>query len=327
MPGSQPSRQISAITAVAITLLLTVVVFIAALLQHFEARAILAAAVALIYMLLGDLLPASRGTADRIKRVLPPQIAWILAAPLILCWFIYAFGTGSFSATNAAIACAYVLVPLALLSLRNSASAPGVPEYLAWVAVALPLKTKWLQNLWPWPHGVGYSFGILLLINVAVAGYIFVRRLDGVGYSIAWGKGWTLTVVGTFLALAAIIIPLGFWMHFLHWAPLAHGWKRTAPASIGILIFTAWPEELLFRGILQNMLQKTFRNDLAGWIVASVAFGFAHITNGGFPNWRYVFLASIAGFGYGYAWRKTGSIFGSALVHTSVDFFWLALFR
>ena len=50
------------------------------------------------------------------------------------------------------------------------------------------------------------------------------------------------------------------------------------------------------------------KSDLAGWWTASILFGFSHITNGNFPNWRYVALASIAGFLYGWTWRKTGSI-------------------
>jgi uncharacterized protein len=327
VPGTQLSRQIGGVTAFAIATLVTLVVVIAGVVQHYQPRMIVAAAIALFYLLLGDFLPAARGVSDRIRRVLPSQITWLVAVPLLACWFIYAFGTGTFTAKNAAIACGYVLLPLALLSLRNASMAPGVPEYLAWISIALPLKTKWLQNLWPWPSQVGYSFGILLLINVAVVGFLFTKRLDGVGYSVGWSKGWTLIVLGSFAAIAAIVIPLGFSLHFLRWNPLSRGWKRTSPAAIGILLFTAWPEELLFRGVLQNMLQKTMRSDWGGWITASVAFGLAHITNGGFPNWRYVLLASIAGFVYGFAWRKTGSIFGSALVHTMVDFFWLALFR
>ena len=328
MPGPPLSRQISGVTAFAIATLVTLAVVIAGVLQHYAPRGIIVAAVVLLYLLLGDLLPAARGVAARIERILPSPIAWLLAVPLLACWFIYAFGTGTFTAKNAAIACAYVLLPLALLSLRNASMPPGVPEYLAWISIALPLKTKWLQNLWPWPAPLGYTFGILLLINVAVAGYLFVRRLDGIGYTVGWGKGWTLTILGTFAVIAAIVIPFGFYLHFLHWNPLSRGWKRTLPASIGILVFTAWPEEFLFRGVLQNMLQKTMRSDLGGWITASILFGLAHITNGGhFPNWRYVLLATIAGFFYGYAWRKTGSIFGSAMVHAMVDFFWLALFR
>jgi membrane protease YdiL (CAAX protease family) len=97
--------------------------------------------------------------------------------------------------------------------------------------------------------------------------------------------------------------------------------------SLGILFFTAWPEEFLFRGLLQNMLARASKSDLAGWWTASILFGFSHITNMGFPNWRYVLLASIAGFFYGWTWRKTGSIFAPALVHASVDVMWHFLFR
>ena len=96
---------------------------------------------------------------------------------------------------------------------------------------------------------------------------------------------------------------------------------------LGILFFIAWPEELLFRGLLQNMLSRASKSDLAGWWTASLLFGFSHITNGGFPNWRYVLLASIAGFFYGWTWRKTNSIFASALVHAAVDILWHLLFR
>jgi membrane protease YdiL (CAAX protease family) len=97
--------------------------------------------------------------------------------------------------------------------------------------------------------------------------------------------------------------------------------------ALGILFFTAWPEELLFRGLLQNMLSRASNSDLAGWWTASILFGFSHITNLGFPNWRYVLLASIAGFFYGWTWRKTGSIFASTLVHAAVDITWHFLFH
>jgi len=86
-------------------------------------------------------------------------------------------------------------------------------------------------------------------------------------------------------------------------------------------------EEFLFRGLLQNMLARSTKNDRAGWWTASVLFGFSHITNMGFPNWRYVILASIAGLFYGWTWRRTGSIFASAIVHALVDAIWHFLFR
>jgi membrane protease YdiL (CAAX protease family) len=75
------------------------------------------------------------------------------------------------------------------------------------------------------------------------------------------------------------------------------------------------------------MLARATNSDLVGWWTASILFGLSHITNMGFPNWRYVTLASIAGFFYGWTWRKTGSIVASALVHAAVDVTWHFLFR
>src|SRR5207249_7669311 len=53
-----------------------------------------------------------------------------------------------------------------------------------------------------------------------------------------------------------------------------------------------WPEEFLFRGLLQNILARATKSDLTGWWIASIVFGLSHITNMGFPNWRYVILRS-----------------------------------
>jgi len=66
-------------------------------------------------------------------------------------------------------------------------------------------------------------------------------------------------------------------MHFIHFAPQWHTWRSLPFLSIAILFFTAWPEEFLFRGLLQNMLSRSSKSDLAGWWthVGSVGF-FAH---------------------------------------------------
>ena len=93
------------------------------------------------------------------------------------------------------------------------------------------------------------------------------------------------------------------------------------------MLFTAWPEEFLFRGLLQNLLSKSFRSEWVGLIVASVIFGFSHILHAPFPNWKYVFLATIAGFFYGRAWMKTESLVPGVLIHAAVDTLWHILFR
>jgi membrane protease YdiL (CAAX protease family) len=105
-------------------------------------------------------------------------------------------------------------------------------------------------------------------------------------------------------------------------------WKSLPADAIGIFLLTAWPEELLFRGLLQNSLTRTLSSESGGWILASIIFGLAHITNNGvFPNWRYALLATIAGIFYGRTWRKTASIFPAAIVHALVDTTWHLLFR
>ena len=103
---------------------------------------------------------------------------------------------------------------------------------------------------------------------------------------------------------------------------------RSLPLTIvGILFFTAWPEEFLFRGILQNLLSRTFRNQWTGLVVASIIFGLSHIFHAPYPNWKYVGLATIAGLFYGHTWMKTKSLFPAAIVHALVDILWHVLFR
>jgi len=148
-----------------------------------------------------------------------------------------------------------------------------------------------------------------------------------VGYSIGWGHHWGFFIFAGFIVFGCIAIPLGQAMHFIQFEPQWPQLHSLPLVSLGILFFTAWPEELLFRGLLQNFLSRVSNSDVIGWWTASILFGFSHITNMGFPNWRYVVLASIAGFFYGWTWRKTGSIFASALVHAAVDITWHFLFR
>jgi hypothetical protein len=128
--------------------------------------------------------------------------------------------------------------------------------------------------------------------------------------------------------LAVIVIPLGTALHFIRFDPSQAHWKLLPGDAISIFLLTAWPEELLFRGLLQNSLSRTFSDETLGLIAASVIFGLSHITNNGvFPNWRYAILATIAGIFYGRTWKKTNSIFASAIVHALVDTIWHLLFR
>jgi membrane protease YdiL (CAAX protease family) len=96
---------------------------------------------------------------------------------------------------------------------------------------------------------------------------------------------------------------------------------------LGIFFLIAIPEELLFRGIIQNFLEKTLRKPPLALFVTSLIFGAAHLNNGPRPDWRYFLLASLAGLFYGNAYQQTRGLMAPAIVHTLVDMVWRAFFR
>jgi membrane protease YdiL (CAAX protease family) len=275
-----------------------------------------------------EILAATGGVRERIAGLLGSRGTLALALFPLLAYLIYALGTNSFAWWRGGLEDAYVLAPALLMAWRREAAPGAWQDYAAQVLLWAPVKLRWLHGLWPYPnHGFGYALTTLLAINVGIAAFLFVRRLDGVGYSLAWGGGWGFQVGANFACVAVIAIPLGQAIGFIHFDQAYSRLKTLPLTALGILLFTAWPEEFLFRGLLQNLLSRTLRNAEAGWFAAAIVFGLAHITNGRFPNWRYVLLATIAGVFYGRAWRKTGSIFASALVHALVDVSWHFFFR
>jgi uncharacterized protein len=301
----------------------------------YGGRAFAATLTAFAFFFLVMLLFAARGVEDRLASRFGPGSGYLLGTAAFLVYLIYALGTNTFAFTRAAAIAGLVFIPL-VLAASAERKPPGAWQDFAtilfvWLAVK-PLPNRWgwsLSNwLWPYPGGrLSYIFTVLVCVNIALAAFLLLRRVNGVGYSIGWGHHWSFFILASFVVFGCIAIPLGHAIHFIQFEPQWSQWKSLPLVSLGILFFTAWPEELLFRGLLQNLLSRASNSDLAGWWTASIVFGFSHITNMGFPNWRYVLLASIAGFFYGWTWRKTGSIFASALVHAAVDVTWHFLFR
>jgi membrane protease YdiL (CAAX protease family) len=87
----------------------------------------------------------------------------------------------------------------------------------------------------------------------------------------------------------------------------------------------ALPEELFFRGLLQNLLETRLPRRYA-LVLAAAIFGLSHYIHGAVFNWRYVILAAIAGWFYGRAWRSGRRIGASAISHTLVDTVWVTWF-
>ncbi|HET7842259.1 MAG TPA: type II CAAX endopeptidase family protein [Terriglobia bacterium] len=260
---------------------------------------------------------------------------WAVASPaaalglpflLLLPYFIFAFGTGTFSATGAGKLTAYIAAPVLLLApdrLREATQA-GWRDFAAMLALGVPVAAHLLNGIWMWPEDL-YFFRPLYSVCVGAYAFLVIRNLEGIGYNLTVGLKDTLQAVIHFAGFAILCIPLGIALGFLHphagpVSPWAVGFQ-----FIGIYLTIAIPEELLFRGILQNFLVKSFRSarrELYGLLAASVIFGAAHLHHAPVPNWRYMILATLAGVFYGNVYRTRRSVSASAITHTLVDTAW-----
>jgi membrane protease YdiL (CAAX protease family) len=239
---------------------------------------------------------------------------------------VYSVGVGG-NWKYTLIGAAYAVLPTLLLAASASRSGATCVDYAAAAIVWLPVEFRWMYRLFPFPPQLTHTLTILLALSTGVAAFVVLRRLEGVGYAIEWVRGSGWIVLSHFLLFAAIAVPLGIAIGFIAYDPSIARLRSLPVAVIGITFFTAWPEEFLFRGILQNLLSHTLKSQWVGLGVASVVFGLSHILHAPFPNWKYVILAAIAGIFYGHAWMKTGSLLPGALVHALVDISWHVLFR
>jgi uncharacterized protein len=251
-----------------------------------------------------------------------------LISPLVPLGAVLVYGLVITANAKLAVAgAAYAILPSLVLA-GSTAKQPGAwQDYAAAVALWVPVQFHWLYKLFPYPPPLTHTLSIVLALSAGVAGFVLRRRLEGVGYAVEWrsGFGWNFLVL--FVVYAVIAVALGIKIGFLKFAPSLTRSPSLPITVLGILFFTAWPEEFLFRGILQNLFARTLKNDWLGLVVASAVFGLSHLHHAPYPNWRYVLMASIAGMFYGLAWMKTRSLVPGALIHAAVDISWHILFR
>jgi len=251
-----------------------------------------------------------------------------ILAPLVPLFavLIYSFAiTGNWMWMLAGAA--YAVVPALLLAGAGGKLPGHLQDYAAALLIWLPIEFRWMYRMFPYPLPLTHILTIVFALSSGVAAFVVVRQLDGVGYAIEWRRGFGWQVAFNVIAFGMIAIPLGIKIGFLTYSPTMQRVRSLPLSALGILLFTAWPEEFLFRGVLQNLLSRTLKNQWLGLILASVIFGLSHILHAPFPNWKYVLLATIAGIFYGNAWMKSRSLLPGAIVHGLVDISWHVLFR
>jgi CAAX protease family protein len=328
---SRPSRLYFAAVICFLAAANLVIVWLAyrriALDQRFAAVAVCLNAYLAILFLLGNLESQTGLQAwihhDRRK-------IWLFPSALLLPYLIYALGTQSFHWFPFMKLLAYLVLPAGLLiTVRRASDHVQWQDLVVILMLWFPLDFRWMRDVWSWPgNSLAYSMNSLLATCLGVFLFVVIRRLGGVGYHyrFQWHDWWI--GLRNFLYFAPIAIPIGILTGFIRVSGrFAPPWQFLLSA-VGIFIFVAIPEELLFRGIIQNSLQKTLLKPLPALIVTSIIFGAAHLNNGPTqPDWRYFLLASIAGLFYGNAYARTGNLMAPAIVHTLVDTVWRSFFR
>ncbi len=219
----------------------------------------------------------------------------------------------------------YLLLPVAVAALMEDArrvdpeQRGGWREYVMLVGLGLSVDLRWLEGAWPAHLAV---FSKLLLLDAGMYGLLVVRGLTGVGFDLRLRLRDLSTGVREYALYAPIAILLGLGLGFLHFHARWPSLAQAAGAFGFTFLFIAVPEELFFRGWMQNLVERRLGR-VPALVVTSVLFGLSHFNKrAAHFNWRYVVLAALAGLFYGRAWRRERRVGASALTHALVDSTW-----
>jgi membrane protease YdiL (CAAX protease family) len=200
-------------------------------------------------------------------------------------------------------------------------------DILAILALWFPIEFGWLPDVEAnLAEGVHIPIPLFTGVLLAFVCFLVLRPLPDIGYTFRLTRDDFRRIGQGLAAYTLTGVPLGLLTGFLIF--------EVAPFDLGALVlawplgylFTALPEELLFRGVIQNQIHQRVKNEWLALAVAAIIFGLSHLNNNtpGYPepNWMYALMATLAGLAYGWTWRRTGKITAAAVVHATVNFIW-----
>jgi len=249
-----------------------------------------------------------------------------LLVPACLCvpYVLVVVDRGGFSTHWLAL---YALMPVAMAVLMIISGALGKGggywiELLVLAVLGLAVDLRWFEGAWPAHFAI---FNKVLLLDAGIYAIVGVRNLEGVGFDLRLRFKDVVIGLREFLFFFPFALALGLGLHFLH----LHAFGSVMPVLLkfaGAWLFTfffiAVPEELFFRGWMQNLLERRMGRT-AALLVTAILFGLSHFNKrAAFFNWRYVLLAAIAGVFYGRAWRRDRRVGASSVTHATVDSVW-----
>ena len=173
---------------------------------------------------------------------------------------------------------AAVVLAVTLL-LQHAEGLPGWHDWLVLAILGVSVDLRFFDRAWPVAGLSGMPK--LLFVDAGLYGYLVLRPVQGIGFDFRVSWPICASVCASFLFFTPCAIALGFALGFLHFhktlqqpgCVFAAGWLFT-------VFFVALPEELFFRGLMLNMIERRLgtRRALA---ITSLLFGLAHFNKRG----------------------------------------------
>lgn len=279
---------------------------------------------AFLALILAFLLPP---VPELIKKIFRRHQALVFVLPALLaatfCLVAWLMGAWNWPVTLLIVV--YTFVPTICIFLQGMEA--GSPSWLdlivillLWLPIELNAGARWVPRH---AQGLLHTVAYGVALTLALVLFLAFRGLKGMKYNLPTRVMDFTDPLIAFVLVAPILIVLGLALSFL---PPLH-----IPANLSALrlvksfglvfVATALPEEILFRSLIQNWLMQKFGSTTAVLILAALIFGCAHLNNGPqpLPNWRYMILATIAGYAYGRVFQRASSATASMLLHALVD--------
>ena len=279
---------------------------------------------AFLVIILAFLLPAIPAALKKKLRS-RPALLFALPASLASAFCLVGLRLGALGLPLALLIVAYTLVPTVCIFLQGADAGAATWLDLAvilllWLPIELNLGAGWIPR-----HAQGFlhtvAYGVALTLALVL--FLGFRGMQGMKYNLPHRLMDFVDPLIGFVIVAPILVLVGIALTFI---PSFHVPGNLSPQGAAktfglIFVATALPEEILFRSLIQNWMMQTFGATTAVLVAASVLFGCAHLNNGPQPppNWRYMILATIAGFAYGKVFQRASSATASMALHALVD--------
>ena len=265
----------------------------------------------------------------------PASLATVAVVAALLPYLIYSVPTGVFHPLALLELAAVSAVPTFVFVLWPTRSRRVTWQDLIVLAVVAVVELgKVVRHIYvsPLPEPRFMTLlGRLMIIGVVATAFLSLRKLKGSGYQFATSAADWKTGIKNFLLFLPLGAAVGVGIRFIHYDPFKlklPPWQYPLFVIVGFVpvLVLALYEELLFRGVVQNLLTKTMGRPLAAQAAASLVYGLSHVSFRTFPNWNFVIMTTILGWFCGQAYRERQSIVAPAITHALVVTLWRLLF-